>query len=77
MTSKRNIKKHLATSHPLSQVQNLAVSQLPCCVAPLLDALRTVGVYPCVEEVDNPVIFRFYLGIVLWTALCTTRIMSG
>jgi len=43
----------------------------------LLDALRTVGVYPCVEEVDNHVSFRFYLGIMLWTALWTTTITSG
>lgn len=48
-----------------------------CCVAPLLDALRTVWQHPCVEEVDNPVTFRFLLGIVLGIALWTTTITGG
>lgn len=74
-------KKYKKTSSngtpPFHRFKTFSVSQLPCCVAPLLDALRTVWQHPCVEEVDNPVTFRFLLGIVLGIALWTTTITGG
>jgi len=77
MTSKRNIRKHLATSHLSftgSKPCGLTAAVLRCAIA---RCLSTVWQEPCVEEVDNPVIFRFYLGIVLWTALWTSDFVSG